>query len=375
VKLDVSLEQRFASPRLALLGAPLVALAACATTTGPTPRATAWPEADLLFQHDAHWVGGDCAYSIELGGERRLWLFGDTWIDASGRHTREGAAMVSNSLGVQSGRDPSRASIKFFWRADSVGKPAAYFADEDGLRFWPGHGARVGDEVVQFLMEVRATNTGLGFEVEGWRAVVIENIDRNPDEWRVTRLETPHNDRRIVIGSGGVLVDGDWLVACGSQEGGAEHDIFAARWKLADVSQHRLDRIEWWSGEALGWRVGADAVRGAEPLFRGGQSEFTVHFDTRAKRYVEIQTRGFGAAELVRRTAPRLTGPWSEPELVFVPPQNAFPNVLIYSGKQHPGLAGADNVLTYCTNSLRFADHFQEAWLYYPRFVRLESAR
>lgn len=357
--------------RRAATSCACLALAACATTGAPASRAVAWPEADLLFQRDAHWVGGDCAYSIELGDERRLWLFGDTWIDPSGRRKREGAAMVSNSLGIQRGRDPSRASIDFFWRADDAGKPAAYFPDADGLRFWPGHGARVGGELVQFLMEVRATNTGLGFEVEGWRAVAIEDIERDPSEWRVTRLETPRNDRRVVIGSGGVLVDGEWLVACGSQEGGAEHDIFAARWKLADVSAHRLERIEWWSGDALGWRAGGEAVRDAQPLFHGGQSEFTVHFDPRTRRYVEVQTRGFGAAELVRRTAPALTGPWSEPELVFTPPQNAFPNVLVYAGKLHPGLAGGASVFTYCTNSFRFEDHFREPWLYYPRFVRM----
>lgn len=44
-----------------------------AVATGPT--ASGWPEADLLFHKDAHWVGADDAYSVDLGGGRVLWLF------------------------------------------------------------------------------------------------------------------------------------------------------------------------------------------------------------------------------------------------------------------------------------------------------------
>jgi hypothetical protein len=41
-------------------------------------RAEPWPEADALFRGDAHWVGGDGCYSIDLGDGRVLWTFGDS---------------------------------------------------------------------------------------------------------------------------------------------------------------------------------------------------------------------------------------------------------------------------------------------------------
>ena len=44
---------------------------------------------------------------------------------------------------------------------------------------------------------------------------------------------------------------------------------------------------------------------------------------------------------------------------------------MIYAGKAHPQLEGADLVLTYATNSFEFADHFSDPTIYYPRFVRL----
>ena len=32
------------------------------------------------------WLGGDGAYSIDLGGDRTLWLFGDSFIATSDAH-------------------------------------------------------------------------------------------------------------------------------------------------------------------------------------------------------------------------------------------------------------------------------------------------
>ena len=44
---------------------------------------------------------------------------------------------------------------------------------------------------------------------------------------------------------------------------------------------------------------------------------------------------------------------------------------MIYAGKAHPQLAGADLVLTYATNTFVFAEHFSDEDIYYPHFVRL----
>ncbi|MEA2698994.1 MAG: hypothetical protein QOI66_3265, partial [Myxococcales bacterium] len=70
--------------------AAAVSLAAVATadcgsgSMTPTPvigvTAAAWPDADALFRRDPRWLGGDAAFSVALGGDRILWLFGDSFI-------------------------------------------------------------------------------------------------------------------------------------------------------------------------------------------------------------------------------------------------------------------------------------------------------
>lgn len=332
-----------------------------------------WPTADLLFQQDKFWVGGDGAYSIDLGNNRVLWLFGDSWIDQRGRGRRNGAIMISNSLAIQHGYDPSQATMDFFWGTTPDGKAQAFFPDFDGCRYWPGHGLRVDDHLLLFLMEVRSRDTGLGFEVTDWHAVIVTNPGEDPPEWEFEWLETPMNERQIIIGSGGILRHDRFIYGYGAQEPTARHDVYLVRWRQNDVLLGRLDRLEWWCGRSSGWLPDPDGEAAAIPVFSNGQTEFTVHYDGDSDRFIEFQTEGFGAAVLVQRTAPELTGPWSLPDTVFIPSQVQFPRIMIYQGKAHPHLGGADLVVTYCTNSFDFADHFSKPWLYYPRFVRMND--
>jgi hypothetical protein len=300
-----------------------------------------------------------------------LWLFGDSWIDAAGLGRRDGAVMVSNSLAVQRGYDPTRAEIEFHWGEGPEGRPAAFFPDRERSRLWPGHGARVGDGLLLFLMRVVPREGGLGFEVSGWDAVLVSNPDDDPGRWGIDWLETPSNDLHVIVGSGGVLTHDGYLYAFGAQEPEARHDVYLARWREEDARGGRLDPMEWWGGDGPGWIGPAGGPGGAEPVFTGGQTEFTVHYDEAARAFVELQTDGFGPAVIVRRSAPAPAGPWSEPDTVFTPPQNGFPRIMVYQGKAHPYLAPTGRVVTYCTNSFDFADHGREPWLYYPRFVRL----
>jgi len=330
-----------------------------------------WTEADSLFQRDKFWVGGDGAYSTDLGNDRILWLFGDSWIDPSGKASRQGATMVSNSLAIQHGADPSSARAQFYWKEVLPGKTEAFFPDSEGKRFWPGNGIRVGDHLLLFLMVVQGTDSGLGFEVTDWKAVLVTNPDDPPPDWNMKWLDTPKNQWRIVVGSGGILSKDGYIYSYGAQEPGPKHDIFLSRWSEKDIMLGQMNKLEWWTGK--GWTSNDDQEAQPQPVLREAQTEVTVHFDPNLGGYREVQTVGFGAASLTSRTSPNLTGPWSESDTLFTPEQVNFPRIMIYQGKAHPHLEGADLILTYSTNSFDFNDHFSQDWLYFPRFVRINN--
>ena len=65
-----------------------------------------WPEADAMFHRDPNWLGGDDAYSLDLGAGRVAWFFGDSFVAPSVPSERRGTTMVRNSVGIQTGYDP-----------------------------------------------------------------------------------------------------------------------------------------------------------------------------------------------------------------------------------------------------------------------------
>ena len=182
-------------------GCVLLVLAACclaacgAEATPPPPagkapasellQAEPWPEADALFRSNAKWLGSDDAYSVDLGGGRTLWLFGDTFISRSFLNTRRLSTMIRNSVAIQSGSDPATATMAFAWRTKK-GTPQSFFPEEGETWFWPAHGIRVENTLILFMMATRPSDEGLGFEHVRWRAVAIANPDDPPAEWDLT---------------------------------------------------------------------------------------------------------------------------------------------------------------------------------------------
>jgi hypothetical protein len=336
-------------------------------------RAEPWPEADVLFRSDPRWLGADDAYSVDLGGGRVLWLFADTFVSTRRRPARRTllparlrATMVRNSVGIQSGYDPSSASIQFYWRTES-GKPRSFFPEEGGTWFWPGHGIVLDDTLLLFFMATRATSEGLGFEHTGWRAIRVPNFEQAPSAWRLEWLEAPESPFGLIV-SGGVLRLEDHVYAFSVRE--PEHTIHLVRWPVARAKAGDLSQPQWWDGTDRGWVPAQDLAQAPQALFSEGHTEFTVHHEPLLDRFLEIQTVGFGPADLGFRLAETPVGAWTPIELFYRPEEVETRNILIYAAKAHPHLSGADLVLTYATNTYPFARLIRSDELYYPRFLR-----
>lgn len=332
-------------------------------------KATPWPEADALFRKDARWLGGDDAYSIDLGAGRILWLFGDSFIATSPAGKRQESLMVRNTLAIQRGYDPSSASIKFYWRTKNR-KPASFFAESPKVWYWPGHGIRVDGRLLIFLMKIHATKSGLGFEAFGWSVVAIDNPDDEPSHWKLRWLQVPQNDLQVIIGSASVIRINEFVYAFSTQESTAKHDVYLVRWPLAKAGEGDLREPYWWCGEKYGWVSQELVSRRASAVFSGAQTEFTVHRDPRLNRFIQVQTVGFGAANMAFRSADRLTGRWSSLENFYRPPESDRAGTMVYAGKMHPALTGSDLVFTYVVNRTDFGELVNDSSVYYPRFLK-----
>jgi hypothetical protein len=325
--------------------------------------ANAWPEADALFQGDLRWVGGDGAYSVDLGADRILWLFGDSLVARGHERARAGAAFLRNSVAIQTGRDPSRAFMAFYYRQDGSGEPHSFLPEQGAAWFWPAHGVRLGETLLLFYARLGASDDDLGYATTGWTAVLVDDPDDEPSAWTPQELALP-DTFGIALGAAALVIGMDVYVY---GQRGSDHDHYLARWRLSDARRGELGRIEWWCGDG-GWI--ADA-QGSEPavVIEDAAPELSIHYDARLGRYLEFETTGFGAAVLGVRTASLPEGPWSDIETFYRPEESFDEDAFVYAGKAHPELIGADAVLTYVPSSLD-DDGFADDGLYYPRFVR-----
>lgn len=362
--------------RLCLILVILFCVVSCALKTTPfklekttvTITAEPWPEANRLFREDNHWLGGDGASSIDLEKERVLWLFGDSFVNQDSSGDRRDAAIIRNSIAIQEGYEPSTASVNFYWHRKE-GKPASFFEEGANRWYWPGDGIRINDRVVIFLMEVSESDNELGFDVTGWSAVMVDNPDDEPENWHIDRIHTPANQFGVIAGSACVLLIDDYVYAFSADS--QDRNAYLLRWPVPSVLKGDLSRPQWWAKER-GWILHQDLVEIPPPLFTQGQIEFTVNYVPKIGKYLQIQTVSLLRPSLAYRLAENITGPWSPLKEFYDPAEAGQNSLLIYAGKSHPALTGADAVFTYAVNSSESERLLKNKDIYYPVFLKGE---
>ncbi len=322
-----------------------------------------------FFTADPGWRGADGAASVDLGNGRVLWLFSDSFICSDSSRSRKGSAIIRNSIAIQQGYDPETASLKFYWDK-SKKKPRAFFHLPGKYWFWTGHGVRVKDKLLIFLLKEHEVKTGIGFEAVGWYAVLIPNPDDDPANWKMKYIEGPDTFGTIA-GSAAVLADADHLYAYGAVEP-ATHEVYVLRWKLDDACTGNLARPEWCINGT--WTERKTKLSVSEPLFIGA-TEYSVHYDHALKKFIQVQSYGFGEGKIGIRMADKLAGPWTESRMIFTPTYPGVKKPFMYSAKAHPELAGNGILITYNVNSFDFGELVNNQAIYYPRFISLKISR
>lgn len=328
----------------------------------PALYAEPWPEANQLFLDDARWIGGDGAYSVDWGGGRVLWLFGDSFIALSPERVRRRSYMVRNSIGIQTGLEPTRAFMSFYYRMHE-GNPQSFVPEQGKEWFWPGHGIRVGDRALLFYGRVFQEGEGMwGFAVGDSAAFTVDNPEEDPLNWNLQPARFEPAAERMQLG-GAVLREGDDLYVYGTE--GSPRELYLLKFQLAAALAGDLSAPLFWTGD--GWGKAADR----ESIMDFVAPEFSIHYAEPLGLYVYTETAGFGATTIAIRTAPRMHGPWTGPRDLLRPPESARPDAFVYAGKAHPELAGGDSIVTYVPSSQHPLPEALGEPLYYPRFARI----
>ena len=354
----------------------LILVAGCMAQ--PSVRVEVLPGFDALFDKRKGWTGADGAYSLPLSDDLTLWLFGDTWLGdiRDGRHVN--ATIVNNSVAVQHGMSPAKASVEFYFGRTASGKPGAFIrpGDDRGW-FWIYHGVLTEhDGLYLFLVQIERTGKppGAGFKLIGTWLGHVANPKDPPNHWQIAQHKVPWGNfssyAATFFGSW-VLKQGPWLYVYGTTEdivGGFHHKYMI----LARVAENSLSKFDQWRFYVKGnWSP--DFTK-AERLCAGMANEYSVSFLPSLGKFIVVYNENGSSRNIAARFASHPWGPWSRSvDLYQCPEMNMDEDIFCYAAKGHPELSLTPDelIITYVANSTDFYKMAADARLYRPRFIRV----
>ncbi len=309
-----------------------------------------------FLKNSVNVTGADGATSTVLPSGDSLWLFGDT-VEGPFESIRglDLTKLCSNTAAIVPGQDASQGIGKFQFLATPDGKrprqlvPFAPDEDRSVHRVWAIHGVCVGPKIYLFnhrISLLQGVDVFLNFQLDGM------GISRGEaDDFQFTRLTAPDGTREFWKGDQptyGVFVElaRDYIYLWGSLMTGmylartrpeSIEDLASYEYLAAAPTLDKPDVEPRWS----------KTFEPSAVLFDSVPNEMSAAYNRHLKRYVAFHSL-HRESKIVMRTAPKITGPWSAPTLVFQP-ERIKDTDLIYAAKEHPELAREDGRLLYVT--------------------------
>lgn len=332
--------------------ASVVAVGCVAVGCGGPPPAVRVEGVEVLgVLAQPNIVGRDGGPSASLWG-RSVWTFGDTiaaTADAEQQtwHHNSYAAFdpttrtltsPSDAVGAPRYLVPPTDEEAAFNRAHR-GDPCAVAPCGARWAVWPGQpawDAARARAIVPYGLIAAAPGDfnfrGAGQSFGIWRSF-DEPVERSP------ALLFPDGEPAFGVGP---VIDGDDYFVFGCEENGG----FDKPCRLARVALDSIwDRAAWRFWDGAGW---SDDVRRVATLFNGWSILTVVRLGF-AGVYAAIYSSRL-SNDVVLRTAPTLTGPWSEETLLFVADHGATDGT-VYDAVAHEELSEEDGRVLYLSHS------------------------
>lgn len=312
------------------------------------------------------FTGGDGTYSVLLPDDRTVWIFGDTFlgeVSADSTRIKTDPMYIRNSFVVQDGDnlttvfrgspDNSKTLITPPTVLESKGE-----VTEDSLWYWPGDGFVKDGELHVFVSKFH--QFGDDMWDFGWLGGALASFSL-PELKQTNLLEIP-DDKLGGIHFGHAVYEGSqFLYMYGLKDGFP----YAARAPGGDIEAN-------WEYYSKGDWV-EDAGEATPVLDVSGSEQFSV-FKIDESYYFLTQLGGF-SNEIWIYHSEQPYG-W-EPDrgkhiyTIELPFDN--PELFTYNALAHPQFINQKRelLISYNTNSHRLQDHFENAHIYKPRFIRV----
>ena len=351
----------------AFLGTPAWAVGADSACT---------PHFPLQLGQSLGWLGADAAYSIPLPDGRDVWIFGDTLYGAKRIVNGDKPQMVRNSIGIST-CEAGQWKLTYSIRKDSEGRPQSFFTPRlPHTWYWALDGFVSGRDLWVTLLCIRnapAKSQAMGFETCGADLARVASPGPDPQKWNIRVFPLVADGAHAYPSASAVVFKNDaYLFAL--RESGVR-PLLVTRIPLAGLSDPAT-HLQYLAADG-GWRSGFDPQR-AKAVMKQGSTELSIRYHPELHRWLAVMfaPEAF-SSRILLRTAPTLTGPWSEGQTIYRVPemQPGTPgydkDTFCYAGKEHPEFEHGDLVFTYVCNTMAVPKLATELDIYYPRVVRM----
>jgi hypothetical protein len=322
------------------------------------------------------WLGADAAYSIPLPDGRDVWIFGDTLYGEHRIVNNNIPAMVRNSIGISTCQQ-GRWKLDYVIRKDAQGRAADFFkAQHPNTWYWAMDGFVSGKDLWVTLLCVRnapAQSQAMAFETCGTDLARISSPGPDLQSWKIDYFPLVP-DGAYAYPSAAAVVDGGYAYLFALKESGTR-PLLATRIPLNGLNDPARN-LQYLATDGR-WRSGFDPAQ-AQPVMQKGSPELSIRYHPERKQWIAVMFEPVGfSSKILLRTAPSLTGPWTQGEVIYqVPemqPQNPGydKNTFCYAAKEHPEFERGDLVFTYACNTFDIPMLATNLNIYFPQAVRM----
>ncbi len=323
---------------------------------------------EYFYQKGDGFTGGDGTYSVLLPDGRTIWIFGDTFVGAvneDNTRTKTDPIYIRNSLIVQKGN-----SFEFLYNDTgkinrSIMIPPQVLASDFEISeyeqwYWPGDGFVDNNYLKIFASEFHQVDTGMwGFSWEGTALFTYSLPDL-----KETKVEIIDYGLKNGVHYGhAVLEDEEFLYIYGLCEGKAH----VARVDITNVN----DKWEFFNGEV--WTKNPEDSKPMADI--NGSEQFSI-IKLNDIYYYFTQDGGLSPEIHVYSSQKPYTGWASKKHLYTTPLDSLNSDIFTYNAVAHPQFIDERGILiSYNTNSFKLSDHYKDAGIYRPRFIRVSLTK
>lgn len=308
------------------------------------------------------YTGGDGTYSVLLPDGRTIWIWGDTFlgnvtednrrIKTDPLYIRNCFTIIKNDTTLETIHQGDPSEWKSMMIPPEV-EDGSSGKNERELWYWPGDGFVEDNTLKVFLSKFAQVGEGMwGFE---WQET--ELFEFSLPDFDILKI------RRFTDQDGAHFGH----AVCPTEEYTYIYGLKGQFPHVARVEAGSLENWEYYTGSD--W---SDDPEEARPMIEfSGSEQFSV-FQWKNKFILITQEGGFGTC-IYSFVSDTPYGPWSNKKKLYdTPLPNGEHQLFTYNALAHPQFIEDGMLLvSYNTNSMELQDHYQDALIYRPRFIRV----